>query len=138
MFKEMPKKTPKTVMMHTPLFIDNPDETDSEKGNLGFSTCKLSKRPTVLDGKTIPLGRRQTLLDLFCENGVNLIYSGHTHMTTRPDPVDCGTHLLEQLVVTSVNAQLDWQSESKYYPKGTPQYVVVTVDGTSTIKIVDI
>ena len=27
---ELPSDSPKTVFMHTPLFIDNPNETDSE------------------------------------------------------------------------------------------------------------
>ena len=71
---------------------------------------------------------RELLLALFCENGVRQIYSGHTHMTTIPEPFDCGTHQLRQIVLTSVNAQLDWQSETVYYPKGDPQFIVVNVD----------
>ena len=71
---------------------------------------------------------RKSLLALFCENGVRRIYSGHTHMTTIPEPVQCGTHQLQQIVLTSVNAQLDWQSDTVYYPKGDPQYIVVNAD----------
>lgn len=32
LLSEMPKDTPKTIMIHVPLFIRTPDETDSEKG----------------------------------------------------------------------------------------------------------
>ena len=65
---------------------------------------------------------------MFCSNGVNLIFSGHTHMTSFPEPYDCRTHKLRQIILTSVNAQLDWQSGSKYYPKGKPQFALVKVD----------
>ena len=33
---EVPSSLPKTVFMHTPLFIDNPNETDSEGKVLKF------------------------------------------------------------------------------------------------------
>ena len=71
---------------------------------------------------------RHQLLSILCANGVNLIFSGHTHMTSFPEPYDCGTHKLKQVILTSVNAQLDWQSESKYYPKGKPQFALVKVN----------
>ena len=62
-------------------------------------------------------------------------------MTVLPKPFDCGTHLLRQIVLTSVNAQLDWQSAtkvqinftlflkfSKYYPKGSAKFALVQVN----------
>ena len=49
-------------------------------------------------------------------------------MTSFPEPYDCRTHKLRQIILTSVNAQLDWQSGSKYYPKGKPQFALVKVD----------
>ena len=48
-------------------------------------------------------------------------------MSSMPTPYDCGSHQLRQIILTSVNAQLDWQSESHYYPKGPPGYMVVGV-----------
>ena len=108
LFSELPKNIPKTVMMHVPLFIDNADETDSEA-----------------PGKAIPNPNRKILLDLFCENNVNLIFSGHTHMTNEPNGYNCGNYELKQIILTSINAQLDWQSDSKYYPKGKPQFIKV-------------
>jgi len=111
LLSEMPKETPKTIMIHVPLFIRTPDETDSE-----------------IDGKTIPIAYRSSLLELFCANGVRRIYSGHTHMTTKPEPIQCGNHELQQIVLTSINAQLDWQSNTVYYPKGKPEYIVVEAD----------
>ena len=49
-------------------------------------------------------------------------------MTTKPEPIQCGNHELQQIVLTSINAQLDWQSNTVYYPKGKPEYIVVDAD----------
>ena len=51
------------------------------------------------------------------------VISGHTHNTHFPPLHDCGTHKLKQIILTSINAQLDWQSDTKYYPVGKPQFI---------------
>jgi hypothetical protein len=57
----------KTVFQHVPLFIDNSEETDSE-----------------FFEKSVPLEHRKYLLDLYCENNVKVVISGHTHFTHFP------------------------------------------------------
>lgn len=109
-FNELPKNEIKTVFQHVPLFIETADETDSE-----------------LDGKTIPQPHRAQLLELFCENNVSLVYSGHTHFTHVPNPYQCPgkTQTIQQIILTSINAQLDWMSESgQHYPTDKPENTV--------------
>ena len=43
----------------------------------------------------------------------NLNILGHTHMTNIAPLHDCGTHKMQQVILTSVNAQLDWKSDTK-------------------------
>ena len=57
----------KTVFQHVPLFIDNSEETDSE-----------------FFEKSVPLEHRKYLLDLYCQNNVKVVISGHTHFTHFP------------------------------------------------------
>jgi len=121
LFNTMPKDIPKTVMMHAPLFIDNVLETDSD------------------EAKAIPSHNRHLILNLFCQNNVDLIYSGHTHNTHFPPLHDCGSHKLKQIILTSINAQLDWQSDTKYYPIGKPQFIhTVIQQNQRNINLIDL
>lgn len=80
----------KTVFQHVPLFIDNSEETDSE-----------------FFEKSVPLEHRKYLLDLYCENNVKVVISGHTHFTHFPAEYECANgNKIKQVIITSISTSL--------------------------------
>ena len=68
------------------------------------------------------------LLDLFAENDVDSIYSGHVHFENLA--TDSYKDLLNQYVLTSINHQHDWKSEESgiHWGPDKPSYYRVKVD----------
>ena len=117
----------KTVFTHTPLYIETPDEINA--GVIDYS---------------IPMDQRMYLLDLFVENGVDSIYSGHVHFENLA--TDSYKEKLNQYVLTSINHQHDWKSEESgvHWGPDKPSYYRVKVENGSistqsqTLGLIDI
>ena len=117
----------KTVFTHTPLYIETPNEIHA--GVIDYS---------------IPLDQRMFLLDLFIENGVDSIYSGHVHFENLA--TDSYKGKLNQYVLTSINHQHDWKSEESGIQWGPdePSYYRVKIENASistrsqTLGLIDI
>ena len=96
---------PKTVFVHTPLWLETPDETFPGE-----------------EHESIPKGQREYLIDIFANNGVDSIFSGHVHFQNLNLEPHQG---IKQHILTSINAQDEWfneetgmtwgESESAYY-----------------------
>ena len=96
---------PKTVFVHTPLWLETPDETF----------------PGV-EHESIPKAQREYLIDLFANHGVDSIFSGHVHFQNLNLEPHRG---IKQHILTSINAQDEWfnvetgmtwgKSEPAYY-----------------------
>lgn len=89
LFRLLPRDAPKTVFMHTPLFIESPDEVLAAK-----------------QGESIPVDHRAYLIDQFSRHNVDTVFSGHTHFENVP-PVYRG---IQQIVLTSINYLKTWVS----------------------------
>ena len=84
------------------------------------------------------------LLDLFVENGVDSIYSGHVHFENLA--TDSYKEKLNQYVLTSINHQHDWKSEESgvHWGPDKPSYYRVKVENGSisthsqTLGLIDI
>jgi len=71
------------------------------------------------------------------------VYSGHTHFTHFPEPYKCpqSDNTIKQIILTSINAQLDWTSKSGiHYPQGykgagEPEFLVATVSSDGATKM---
>lgn len=110
LFTSISSKMPKTLFQHVPLFLQNANEPDSND--------------------VVPTVHRKTLLRMFCENNVNIVFSGHTHFASLPKPYKCGDgRTVRQIVLTSISAQLR--------ANGKPSYIVANVDanGKTSFKI---
>ena len=66
-----------------------------------------------------------------------MVYSGHTHFSHIPEPYSCpnSKRKIQQIVLTSITAQLDFDSEvtKKHYPvgfekAGNAQYLIANID----------
>ena len=65
--RQIPKEAPKTVFIHTPLFVEFAEE------------LRASDK-----GKSLPPVERAYLLDLFEYYNVDTVFSGHTHFENYP------------------------------------------------------
>ena len=132
----LPKTQPKTVFMHTPLFIEDHNEIASaEEGK----TCDYKKINTSFQslGESVPIEQRFYLLDLFAENNVDTVFSGHTHFESLPPPY----RGVQQLVLTSINYLGTWhstESGKSYGPEfgnNDNAYYIVEVNGSRLPRI---
>lgn len=102
----------KTVFQHVPMFIENANETDSEVA--------------------LPKKYRMELLELYCKNNIQTVFSGHTHFHAFPDNYKCpdsDDRVVEQVIVTSLTGPAEWKSDSnKTYPIDKPGYLIAKVD----------
>ena len=89
LFNQLPINAPKTVFMHTALFIESANETIASG-----------------QGESLPFKPRQYLLDLFAQNSVDSVFSGHTHFESFPTPYKG----IQQYVLTSINYLASWRS----------------------------
>ena len=60
----------------------------------------------IVVGESIPPGYRSYLLDLFSENAVDSVFSGHTHFENTPLPYKG----VQQYILTSINYLGSWTS----------------------------
>ena len=90
LFRTLPRDAPKTVVMHTALFLEFPEEKKAKK--------KL---------KSLPLDVSTWLTELFSYNSVDTVFSGHVHFENFPEPVDN----VRQVIMTSINALNTWHSD---------------------------
>ena len=90
LFRQIPRSAPKTIVMHTALFIEYREE---EK-----ATEKL---------KSLPIEVREWMIELFSYNSVDTVFSGHVHFENFPEPIEG----LRQVVMTSINALNTWHSK---------------------------
>ena len=65
--RKIPKEAPKTVFIHTPLFVEFAEETRASDKE-----------------KSLPPVERAYLLDLFEYYNVDTVFSGHTHFENYP------------------------------------------------------
>ena len=90
LMRHIPKEAPKTVFLHTPLFVEYPEEVKAAEKE-----------------KSLPLASRAYLLDLFDYNNVDTVFSGHTHFENYPDKAG----KVRQVVMTSINYLGSWHSK---------------------------
>ena len=100
---------PKTVFVHTPLWLETPDETFAGE-----------------EHESIPKAQREYLIDLFANNGVDSIFSGHVHFQNLNLEPHRG---IKQHILTSINAQDEWFNEETgmTWGKSEPAYYRVHV-----------
>lgn len=111
LFRTLPKEIPKTVFMHTALYIEFPEEEYAAVEKL----------------KSIFPEMREYLVNLFSHNGVDSVFSGHVHF----ENFDIEEHKgIRQYVMTAINHQNTWHSKEtkKDYGPCTPAYYKVHVE----------
>ena len=59
-----------------------------------------------ISGESLPPEYRSYLLDLFSKNGVDSVFSGHTHFENTPLPYEG----IQQYILTSINYLSSWTS----------------------------
>lgn len=120
LMRTIPKEAPKTVFIHTPMFVEFAEET------------KASDKE-----KSLPLAEREYLLDLFEYYNVDTVFSGHTHFENYP--AKYGN--IRQVVMTSINALSSWHSKETgvdygpEYGNNERGYYIVDVNGTSEPRV---
>jgi len=113
LFRSLPKSAPKTVFMHTPLFIETPDEVLAG-----------------IEEESLDIEIRLELLNLFDTNGVDSVFSGHVHYENLALwPYDGFHHSIKQFILTSINYQTIWYSEEsgKTWGPSIPSYYKIHV-----------
>ena len=108
LMRHIPKEAPKTVFLHTPLFVEYPEEVKAAEKE-----------------KSLPLASRAYLLDLFDYNNVDTVFSGHTHFENYPDKAG----KVRQVVMTSINYLGSWHSKGKglKYTVGLRKFLCIPV-----------
>ena len=111
---------PKTVFVHTPLWLETPDETFPGE-----------------EHESIPKAQRKYLIDLFANHGVDSIFSGHVHFQNLNLEPHRG---IKQHILTSINAQDEWFNEETgmTWGKSEPAYYRVHVVNGNISDIVTI
>ena len=110
----------KTVFVHTPLWLETPDETFPGE-----------------EHESIPKAQREYLIDLFANHGVDSIFSGHVHFQNLNLEPHRG---IKQHILTSINAQDEWFNEETgmTWGKSEPAYSRVHIVNGNISDIVTI
>ena len=111
---------PKTVFVHTPLWLETFNETFAGE-----------------EHQSIPKAQREYLIDLFAKNGVDSIFSGHVHFQNLNLKPHRG---IKQHILTSINAQDEWFNEETgmTWGKSEPAYYRVHVRNGNITDVVTI
>ena len=111
--RHLPKEAPKTVFMHTPLFVEYPAEIKAwffKRWFWYFNDCQKNYEKLIKateKEKSLPFDTRLYLLDLFNYYNVDTVFSGHNHFENFPDTV----YNVRQIVMTSINYLNSWSSK---------------------------